>query len=103
MIRPQPRPTLFPYTTLFRSDRRVVAGPDTRAVVVDTEPGEEITGLRLPPGAAAELLGRPASELTDARTALAELVGARAADPGRSEEHTSELPVTPISRMPSSA
>jgi AraC-like DNA-binding protein len=76
---------------LWWRERLVVAGPDTRAVVVDTEPGEEITGLRLPPGAAAELLGRPANELTDARTDLAELVGARAADPGRGASRPGEL------------
>src|SRR5438132_3077249 len=28
MLRRPPRPTLFPYTTLFRSDRRIPAEPD---------------------------------------------------------------------------
>jgi AraC-like DNA-binding protein len=72
-------------------ERLVVAGPDTRAVLVDAEPGEEVTGLRLPPGAVAEVLGVPAAELTDTRPDLADLVGSRAADPGRAPADAGEL------------
>src|SRR5262249_60219848 len=67
MIRPPPRPTLFPYTTLFRSwPASPAAGPASQA------------GTRLPCQAAAHSEGPPAT---------------RAAAPccGGSEEHTSEL------------
>src|SRR5437870_9031135 len=69
MLRPPPRSTLFPYTTLFRSlrpgvliDRRRVASGEARSVVdrVDGE-GEGLRGRRVRAGI------------------------------GRSEEHTSEL------------
>src|SRR5436190_9403627 len=55
MVRPPPRSTLFPYTTLFRSDH--------------ADPGRD--------GAV--------------RDPAARLVARAAADPRRSEEHTSEL------------
>src|SRR3546814_7811728 len=77
MIRRPPRSTrtdtLFPYTTLFRSDRRaqVQAGRQPRGG--DPEDGQ---------------LGMPA-----ARDRVGQVVGEREADylPYRSEEHTSEL------------
>src|SRR5256885_7170202 len=71
MIRRPPRSTLFPYTTLFRSFRRRVAGPE-----------------RVPHAAgqsAADLPGRQRRQ-----TALPDRVY-RGADAHRSEEHTSEL------------
>src|SRR2546428_7443726 len=71
MIRRPPRSTLFPYTTLFRSYKRIVAleqlGRDTAEAVV--WPMSE---------AAAVLLDR-SLRLSEHETAL------------RSEEHTSEL------------
>src|SRR2546421_6315421 len=81
MIRRPPRSTLFPYTTLFRSDRPGglrVLGPEPRGAL----PGR---GLRL--GGA---LGQRVRRLA-ARPDLG--LKARRADrpAGRSEEHTSEL------------
>src|SRR5947209_9251905 len=72
MIRPPPRSTLFPYTTLFRSligqyDGRIVRDRDR-----ETGPGKLAAGKLRRPG------GRP---MTDAEI-CEEL---------RSEEHTSEL------------
>src|SRR3712207_8446415 len=75
MIRRPPRSTLFPYTTLFRSeDPRVLVVRRVEAVRVDRR------GARLEPDAR-----RPAS----GGDRLAER--ARGFDAGRSEEHTSEL------------
>src|SRR5205809_5253847 len=68
MIRPPPRSTLFPYTTLFRS-----AGCRGVRLALDVPPAD--AGVEL---AERTLLGGPA--------AARRLVG-----PGRSEEHTSEL------------
>src|SRR5687767_15552800 len=64
MIRRPPRSTLFPYTTLFRSERHLGAGRLLRA-----------------------------AEGADARSTAGSLLGAvdRASAPSRSEEHTSEL------------
>ncbi|NEM05120.1 helix-turn-helix domain-containing protein [Geodermatophilus normandii] len=76
---------------LWWRERLVVAGPDTRAVLVDAEPGEEVAGLRLPPGAVPEVLGVPASELVDTRTDLGGLVGHRVADPGRPPADVGDL------------
>src|SRR5688572_32730412 len=78
MIRPPPRSTLFPYTTLFRSDGRIefeAAGPrDLRGR------DEPLTVCR---AIGTRRLGRPLSNLK------APLVGRDAEL--RSEEHTSEL------------
>ena len=71
---------------LWWRERLTVAGPDTSAVLVDAEPGEVITGLRFPPGTAAELLGVPAAELVDTRADLTDLVGTRA--PGLARRRT---------------
>src|SRR3712207_7971893 len=69
MIRRPPRSTLFPYTTLFRSEDAEpvpvpVVADDHRAVLVDVDLG---------------------------RRGRAEAVDAVSGDPVRSEEHTSEL------------
>jgi AraC-like DNA-binding protein len=48
----------------------IVAGPDTRAWNGPLASGDEIVGLRFRPGMAAPLLGLPATELVDWRTAL---------------------------------
>src|SRR3712207_7220982 len=73
MIRRPPRSTLFPYTTLFRSeppdtvqDRRVLRSADAVGDVVDVVAEDEQPPAR----------PQPAD---------------RAAQQGRSEEHTSEL------------
>src|SRR3712207_8499889 len=97
MIRRPPRSTLFPYTTLFRSygDRSAERAipcvwgqeaPDCFALLAQLtldrsqERSGELAKARVRRGLSSHL-----------EIAL------------RSEEHTSELQVTPISRMPSSA
>src|SRR3712207_8049058 len=99
MIRRPPRSTLFPYTTLFRSEAaaHLVAEVDVAGRV------DEVEAVRLP------VLG-----------GVLQTHGARLdRDPLRSEEHTSELqsrpylvcrlllekktPVSPISRLPPTA
>src|SRR5688572_31286324 len=76
MLRPPPRSTLFPYTTLFRSSVQGASGG------MDHQDGRTVLhGSRLQP-AAGELLDevRPLSAETG-----------RDAKEERSEEHTSEL------------
>src|SRR3712207_8579754 len=74
MIRRPPRSTLFPYTTLFRSDVPARSGPPGRAV----RDGRRLAGA----GVAA-----------DASITLSMPHAAMVATPRvRSEEHTSELP-----------
>src|SRR3712207_8918362 len=86
MIPRPPRSTLFPYTTLFRSRVRALMR-DPRA------PSAARVRRALAVFAAATVAGLVA------RVLLTQVLdGGR-----RSEEHTSELPVTPIDRMPSSA
>src|SRR4051812_50005563 len=75
MIRRPPRSTLFPYTTLFRSQR----GIPSRRRGVDRD----------------HLLGRKAPQIIRAagfRAGAGEAgAGPKAGGPNRSEEHTSEL------------
>ncbi len=48
------------------SGRRLsIAGPDTRARLVELDPGTHIVGVRLRPGVAGAVLRLPASELCD--------------------------------------
>src|SRR3712207_7771467 len=82
MIRRPPRSTLFPYTTLFRSD----VGQAARA-----EDLEDLDQARVDPGE--ETAGRP-ERLGVGRPDPAPAgrgVGLGSAEVGRSEEHTSEL------------
>jgi AraC-like DNA-binding protein len=51
----------------------LVAGPDTRAHVVDRGPAAPYTGLRFAPGTGPAVFGVPADALTDLRVPLAEL------------------------------
>src|SRR3712207_8681763 len=72
MIRRPPRSTLFPYTTLFRSDRPAPAGgasPGTRSHTTTASPAAIAPSSELP--------------ISRRRTSCAE--------PSRSEEHTSEI------------
>jgi AraC-like DNA-binding protein len=55
-----------------------LCGPDTHAWAFDLRPGTAISGLRFRPGAAASVLGLDASEVRDARVALADVLGTRA-------------------------
>src|SRR2546430_11270043 len=86
MIRRPPRSTLFPYTTLFRSDRRVLPERQGGSVVGEATVGDQrgehddlVIGHRLP--------GPDMRQPSWDGNAVAgpELVEAR------SEEHTSEL------------
>src|SRR3712207_7176357 len=79
MIRRPPRSTLFPYTTLFRSDQGV---PVARAAVCE-EIGGVVDDAVVPAAAAHQVASSPAIQG----------VGQAAADEllARSEEHTSEL------------
>lgn len=54
-------------------DRLVVAGPDTRAVVVDHAAGGPCVGLRFAPGQGPRVLGEPADAFVDSRVALADV------------------------------
>src|SRR3712207_8818798 len=76
MIRRPPRSTLFPYTTLFRSD---VA--DHAAVLVPT--------LRLPQVHARSIAETSTTAGSGGRSRVPTLLGYP--EQGRSEEHTSEL------------
>ncbi|GAA2383898.1 helix-turn-helix transcriptional regulator [Streptomyces glaucosporus] len=51
----------------------LVAGPDTRAHLVDDVPGTVYVGLRFAPGTGPRVLGVPAHELRDARVPLGAL------------------------------
>src|SRR3712207_8619477 len=83
MIRRTPRSTLFPYTTLFRSDRQVADLVDRAA---DDGHAER---LRLQAGALAGRAGPGRHVALDVR---ADVVGVGLfVAPLRSEEHTSEL------------
>src|SRR3712207_530418 len=86
MIRRPPRSTLFPYTTLFRSDDRAELRPEQRTGRTDVEAGSvravlaDVGGHQPPevgvlrPVDRGRLVDRPAVE----GTALGELVGDRA-------------------------
>jgi AraC-like DNA-binding protein len=58
----------------------LTAGPDTGPVPSTLSAGETLVGVRFRPGAAAPVLGWPASELRDQRIALEDLWGRRARD-----------------------
>src|SRR5687767_15566448 len=76
MIRPTPRSTLFPYTTLFRSWTDPPRMGADRRLVVD----------------AMNVIGsRPTGWWRDRQGAMARLVDELSGYAARSEEHTSEL------------
>src|SRR3712207_8364681 len=78
MIRRPPRSTLFPYTTLFRSEWLTLFTEDARYVVPSTD---------LPHGDPADTLCLIDDDIVRLRGRVARLNGRHA----RSEEHTSEL------------
>src|SRR3989454_4714363 len=82
MIRRPPRSTLFPYTTLFRSDLYFDKGDGTRYRSLGCAP------CTFPIKSTAKTIDEIIEELRN--TNVAERAG-RAQDEGRSEEHTSEL------------
>lgn len=64
----------------FASGRLEVAGADTGPVLVELEPGDVVTGVRLRPGAAAAVLGTDVSELRDRSVPLEDVWGAARAE-----------------------
>src|SRR5437016_9792851 len=91
MIRPPPRPSLFPYTTLFRSD------PRARQYAIKLGQALQLTNIIRDVGADARA-GRvyvPQEDLRAFGVTVDDLKGARYTEPFvrlmRSEEHTSEL------------
>src|SRR5690348_18215557 len=95
MVRRQPRPTLFPYTTLFRSALRRV---ESLRPAVDLHRGVELLA-RLDHNVVVELGLGSAPTGQEPSRAMAEHVDVWARD--RSEEHTSELqsPVHLVCRL----
>src|SRR3712207_7425406 len=84
MMRRPPRSTLFPYTTLFRSQRAEAAAAFLR------RQHEVFTGTGWP--RRLEELAEPAAEEETGFDALVDpALGVVPEDPARSEEHTSEL------------
>src|SRR5256885_5633832 len=84
MIRRPPRSTLFPYTTLFRSERfMAIQSQRARARVVDLY--ETLTTRER------EVLHLAAEGQTNAEIAAALGISPRTVETHRSEEHTSEL------------
>src|SRR3712207_9014719 len=83
MIRRPPRSTLFPYTTLFRSDVGLEVDLHALAELAGAEAGEE-------QGRFAERLGRERAPV-DARAPHFLVAFDEAGLVVRSEEHTSEL------------
>src|SRR2546430_11305332 len=91
MIRRPPRSTLFPYTTLFRSERL------SERVALRVADGEEVIDVpclstlhREPERQVGEELAIPGRDPSSALRPLPEPLELHAED-GRSEEHTSEL------------
>src|SRR5205085_7990753 len=84
MMRRPPRPTLFPYTTLFRSRGPDVAQEQPRRTGPDR--AEQQGG-----GDCCAEMERGLSEVADSARGLAQEVRGSGLDLGRSEEHTSEL------------
>src|SRR5947208_7868816 len=79
MLRRPPRSTLFPYTTLFRSSRKVSCCTRTPALLVSTiDSGEGRTST----------LSAPTFSRMGRSSDRSDMAGAAN---GRSEEHTSEL------------
>src|SRR5256885_2796571 len=89
MIRRPPRSTLFPYTTLFRSDRRIgeIESPEMPAEGVKVEKIHHVAESDPIP----EIAERSSEHQGKSRRekALARIPGEEKHD--RSEEHTSEL------------
>src|SRR3712207_7879947 len=85
MIRRPPRSTLFPYTTLFRSVDPGLEGTFLRLELAVLEFGRVLAEI---PDVALLVLGVPVEGVLDDHSIFGNRV---TYDPGRSEEHTSEL------------
>src|SRR3712207_7324412 len=88
MIRRPPRSTLFPYTTLFRSQRE--GGPGTRAPVQPLALEARVGLLTCRTGETPHLRARDGDQAAS-RRGVPELGRRGRSRPTRSEEHTSEL------------
>src|SRR5438034_5963441 len=89
MLRRRPTPTLFPYTTLFRSNRVADEAGGVRRVELLQDPGPVgLDGLGADPEELRDLLRRLAlgDELQHLAFPRRQRIGGQ-----RSEEHTSEL------------
>src|SRR3712207_8786962 len=82
MIRRPPRSTLFPYTTLFRSKRALLAAT-ALALPMAAAQAQPVTGLYVGAGAGLNWRHDTDSRGIDVKTKVGGV--------GRSEEHTSEL------------
>jgi AraC-like DNA-binding protein len=60
---------------IWDGTRLLVAGPDTGPVPIRSAPDTTFVGIRLRPGRAAGVIGRPTSDIRDQRPDLAELWG----------------------------
>jgi AraC-like DNA-binding protein len=60
---------------VWSGERLTVAGPDTRARLVELAAGTRTVGVRLRPGVAGAVLGLPASELRDSSPDAADVLG----------------------------
>src|SRR3712207_9245054 len=92
MIRRPPRSTLFPYTTLFRSQRlkekvdTLIVIPNDRLLTVSNDKTSVLNAFKM----ADEVLLQGVQGITDLITTPG-LINTDFADVKRSEEHTSEL------------
>src|SRR5207249_10154768 len=84
MLRHPPRPTLFPYTTLFRSIAERVVRQRRRHAVESVD--EDVARILVRDLVIAELERRDAAADADVEPPVAEMI-----EDARSEEHTSEL------------
>src|SRR3712207_8969241 len=102
MIRRPPRSTLCPYTTLFRSlGRGVYYGAGRSEATQCADDDVVVIGAGNSAGQAVMNLASAGARITMVVRG-SDLAKSMSAYLVRSEEHTSELPVTPISRMPTS-
>lgn len=65
---------------LLWSDRLVVVGPDITAANPDLRPGATVIGMRFRPGAAAQWLGLPMTEIVGSEVDMLDIWGQRARD-----------------------
>src|SRR5690348_18070796 len=93
MLRPPPRSTLFPYTTLFRSKHAELH------LVLKVGPHAELHRLRA--GVSVDAADSHLDLHDVERVGLGQAGACAGQDPGRSEEHTSELqsPVHLVCRL----
>src|SRR5437588_5702655 len=70
MIRRPPRSTLFPYTTLFRSARRMIDAWDGRVALVIFESRAEVVAPLTSDGEAVDALDRKSTRLNSSHTVI---------------------------------